>query len=148
MKGYRNILCATDFSTNCRVAAERAADLARFYDARLTLLHVIEHFPVDRSNDAIAPEDVDPAHYHAEKAHAGLTELADWLRHDNIHQEVHFSMQSAGYEIEQFVKEQNVDLVVIASHGRHGVHSILGSTAYKVAHNANCDVLTVNPATS
>ena len=147
MKRYSNILCATDFSTNCRNAAERAAELARLYDARLTLLHVIEHFPVDRSNEDIAPEDVDPVRYHEEKAHAGLAELAQSLRCENVGREVRFSMQSAGHEIEQFVNDRNIDLVVIATHGRHGVRSILGSTAYKIAHRADCDVLTVNPET-
>ena len=145
MKRYSNILCATDCSPNCRIAAERAAEVARLYDAPLTLLHVVEHFPVDRSNEEIAPEDVDPVHYHEERAHAALSELAGWLRYPGIRQEVRFSMESAGDEIERFVRDKNVDLVVIASHGRHGARSILGSTAYKIAHRAPCDVLTVNP---
>ena len=145
MKRYSNIVCATDFSTNCRVAAERAAEVARLYDAPLTLLHVVEHFPVDRSNEDIAPEDVDPAHYHEQKAHAALSELARWLRYPDVRQEVRFSVDSAGDEIERFVRDRNIELVVIASHGRHGVHSLLGSTAYKIAHRAKCDVLTVNP---
>ena len=147
-KRYSNIVCATAYSPNCRIAAERAAEMARLYDAPLTLLHVVEHFPVDRSNEDIAPEDVDPAHYHEQKAYAALSELAAWLRHPNIRQKVRFSIQSAGDETERFVHDKNVDLVVIASHGRHGVRSILGSTAYKIAHKAKCDVLTVNPEAS
>ena len=61
MERYQNILCATDFSNHCRAAAERAADMAARYGAQLTLLHVVEYFPVDRSNVEIAPENVDPA---------------------------------------------------------------------------------------
>ena len=145
MKGYKHILCATDFSENCRVAAERAADLARLYDARLTLLHVVEYFPVDRSNEEIAPEDVDPAHYHEERAQAALTELANWLRYDKVCQEVRFSIQSAGNEIVRYVKKNQPDLVVTATHGRHGMKSILGSTTYKITQKSECDVLAVNP---
>jgi universal stress protein A len=145
MKRYSNIVCATDFSPNCRIAAERAAEMARLYNAPLTLLHVVEHFPVDRSNEDIAPEDVDPARYHEQKARAALSELASWLRYPDVRHEILFSMQSAGDEIARFVQDQNVDLVIIASHGRHGFRFILGSTAYKIAHRAECDVLTVNP---
>jgi len=145
MKGYQHILCATDFSANCRVAAERAADLARLYDARLTLLHVVEYFPVDRSNEDIAPEDVDPAQYHEEKARAALAELAGWLRYENVNREVRFSVQSAGNEIVRYVHENQPDLVVTATHGRHGVKSILGSTTYKITQKSECDVLAVNP---
>ena len=143
MKRYRNILCATDFSDHCRAAAERAAELARLYGAELTLLHVVEHFPVDRSNTDIAPEDIDPARYHREKALASLADLARGVKCDKVRQEVRFCMQSARNEILRFVEEHNMDLVVIASHGRHGVTSILGSTTYGVTHKSPCDVLAI-----
>lgn len=143
MKAYRNILCATDFSDHCRAAAERAADLARAYGARLTLLHVVEHFPVDRSNVDIAPEDVDPAAYHEEKARAALASLAKELRFDKVGQEVRFSMESARNEILRYVEEHDTDLVVVASHGHHGITSILGSTTYGMTHRSPCDVLAV-----
>ena len=143
MKGYKNILCATDFSDYCRVAAERAAELARVYGARLTLLHVVEHFPVDRSNVDIAPEDVDPARYHEQKALASLAELVTHLRYARVTPEVRFSMQSARDEILRFVHEHKTDLVVVASHGRHGITTVLGSTTYGMTHKSPCDVLAV-----
>lgn len=40
-------------------------------------------------------------------------------------------------------KERNVDLILIGSHGRHGVRLLLGSTANAVLHGAECDVLAV-----
>lgn len=143
MKGYKNILCATDFSDHSRLAAERAAELARVYGAQLTLLHVVEHFPVDRSNVDIAPEDVDPARYHKEKALGSLAELARWLGYESATPEVRFSIQSARDEILRFVEEHETDLVVVASHGRHGITSILGSTTYGMTHKSPCDVLAV-----
>lgn len=143
MKNYKDILCATDFSDHCRLAAERAVDLARLYGARLTLLHVVEHFPVDRSNVDIAPEDVDPKQYHEERALAALADLARNLKYGNVRQEVRFSLQSAQHEILRYVGERPTDLIVIASHGRHGITSILGSTTYGMTHKAPCDVLAV-----
>ena len=143
MKRYKNILCATDFSDNCRIAAERAADLARLYGAKLTLLHVEEHFPVDRSNVDIAPEDVDPARYHEEKALAALAGLAKHLGYERTRQAFRFSIGSARDEILRYVEGHDTDLVVIASHGRHGISSILGSTTYGMTHKSPCDVLAV-----
>ena len=143
MEGYQNIVCATDFSDHCRVAAERAADMARRYGTQLTLLHIVVNFPEDRSNVDIAPEDVDPAAYREERARASLAELGKHLGYDKLAQEVRFSTNSAKHEIVRFAKEQDSDLIVVASHGRHGITSILGSTAYGVTHSAPCDVLTV-----
>ena len=143
MKRYQNILCATDFSDYCRVAAVRAAEMARYYGARLTLLHVVENFPVDRSNEIIAPEDVDPAAYHERYARESLAALEQHLEFDNAMLEVRFSTQSAKQKIVRFAKEQNIDLIVVATHGRHGIFSILGSTAYGVSHRSPCDVMMV-----
>lgn len=138
---YRNILCATDFSDHCRVAAERAAELARLYGARLTLLHVVEHFPVNRSD--VAPEDVDPEHYQEARAQGLLAEVAKRLDFEHVDRKVRFSMQSAQHEILRYAGKHEPDLIVIASHGRHGVSTILGSTTYGVTHNSPCDVLSV-----
>lgn len=143
MEGYKNILCATDFSTLCTLAAERAAEMARRYGAQLTLLHIVEHFPVDRSNVVIAPEDIDPKLYREENARASLAKLSKHLGNNNVEQVVRFCPQSAGYEILRFIDEQNPDLIVIASHGRHGITSVLGSTTYCLTHKAPCDVMAI-----
>jgi universal stress protein A len=143
MEGYRNIVCATDFSDPSRVAAKRAADLARQYGAMLTLLHVVEYFPEDRSNVEIAPEDIDPAAFREKRARVALMELAQDLGYAKLAQEVRFSTNSAKHEIVLFAEEQNADLIVIAGYGRHGITPILGSTAYGVTHIAPCDVLMV-----
>ena len=40
-------------------------------------------------------------------------------------------------------QELGADLIVVGSHGRHGIQLLLGSTANAVIHHANCDVLAV-----
>lgn len=37
----------------------------------------------------------------------------------------------------------DVDLIIVGSHGRHGIRLLLGSTANAVLHGADCDVLAV-----
>lgn len=144
MKSYQNILCATDCSDFCMIAAERAAEIARLYGAQLTLLHVVEHFPVNRSNQIIAPEDVDPKFYREQHARKSLAKLAQYLDCDTAAQEVRVSTRAAKHAIVRVAKEQNADLIVVATHGRHGLTSILGSTAYGVTHAAPCDVMVVS----
>jgi len=47
-------------------------------------------------------------------------------------------------EIRTHAEKIGADMVVVGSHGRHGLSSVmLGSTANGVLHNAPCDVLTV-----
>ena len=40
-------------------------------------------------------------------------------------------------------EEQSCDLIVVGSHGRHGLALLLGSTANDVLHGAPCDVIAV-----
>ena len=49
-------------------------------------------------------------------------------------------------EVIRFAKEQDVDLIVIGTHGRSGFeHIVFGSTAEKVVRKAPCPVLSVRP---
>ncbi len=48
-----------------------------------------------------------------------------------------------GSEIRRQAEENDADLIVIGSHGRHGIQLLLGSTANSVLHGAACDVLAV-----
>lgn len=47
-------------------------------------------------------------------------------------------------EIHRLAAEQACDLIVVGSHGRHGLALLLGSTANDVLHGAPCDVLAVH----
>jgi universal stress protein A len=143
MESYQRILCATDISSHSEAAAQRAAQLAERYGAQLTLLHVIEYFPVSRSNEMIAPEDIDPATYRDQRAKAVLTEVAERLVHKDVKQEVVFSGHSAKHAIIRYAEERQADLIVLATHGHHGIAALLGSTANGVMHGASCDVLVV-----
>ena len=40
-------------------------------------------------------------------------------------------------------KRKGADVIVVGSHGRHGLALLLGSTANGVLHGATCDVLAV-----
>ena len=147
MESYKNILCAIDFSHYSEAVVKRAAVLASDTGAQLTLLHVVEFFPVDRSNDQIAPEDIDPEQYRMNRANERLAEQALHMGKTEAAQEVVVSEHSAKHEIVRFAEERKMDLIVVASHGRHGISALLGSTADGVLHTASCDVLAVRAGT-
>jgi universal stress protein A len=46
-------------------------------------------------------------------------------------------------EICLLAEREQVDLIVVGSHGRHGLSLLLGSTANSVLHYARCDVMAV-----
>ena len=79
----------------------------------------------------------------AEKAIAELPDAA-WCTGKTVVREVRYGY--AYREIVRHAKEQNVDLIVVGTHGRTGLtHLFLGSVAEKVVRNAPCPVLTVRP---
>ncbi len=143
MKNYKHILLATDFSQSSKAAAKRAAELASRYEAKLTLLHVFAHYPEDIPNDWIAPEDEAPTSYLSERAEKALVDLAAQLQLKDISREIVFSTSSTKHEIVDFARKHNADLIVVGSHGRHGLSAILGSVTNGVLHGAPCDVLVV-----
>ena len=46
-------------------------------------------------------------------------------------------------EVHRVAIERNSDLIVVGSHGRHGLALLLGSTSNGILHGATCDVLAV-----
>ena len=56
---------------------------------------------------------------------------------------VHLCQGRPQDEIHRLVNDINADLVVVGSHGRHGLSLLLGSTANGVLHGSTCDVLAV-----
>lgn len=143
MSAYHKIVCATDFSQSADHAAMRAASLAQCYKASLTLLHVVDHFPEDSSNEVIAPEDKDPAEFRREKALADLNKVAAAVDSLGARLEVRFSTHSARHVILEYAAEAEADLIVIGKHGSHGVLGMLGSTSHGLVNLAECDVLVV-----
>lgn len=142
MQHYQHILLAVDFSEHSSVVAHRAKALSELYKAKLSIVHVTENMPITNSLDGqMMPFDLDineelmeMAKKRLEKTGTELGIAADnqWL-----------VIGSPKIEIVNIAIEQKVDLIVVGSHGRHGLALLLGSTANGVLHHAECDVLAV-----
>ena len=143
MKNYKNILVAIDFSDSADNVISRAADVAKFSAAKTTLLHVVDHIPPLGFGEEplIAPDWMIPEHELLEEAKKSLHKFA--VKHSLEQEEQLVSMGTAQHEIVRIAEKLKADLIILGSHGRHGVRLLLGSTANGVLHHASCDVLAV-----
>ncbi|MDO8846657.1 universal stress protein [Methylicorpusculum sp.] len=142
MQNYAHIMLATDFSDNSTLIADRAKALADSFKAKLSLLHVVDNLPImDTAYGPDIPFDIDLTEELMKSAKIRLTKLAGQLGVPASSQWLEFG--SPKLEIVRVAEENEVDLIVVGSHGRHGLALLLGSTANGVLHYAKCDVLAV-----
>lgn len=143
MSGYKHILLATDFSAHDDVVAERAKELQSLYQAKLSLVHVTENMPISSGilDGGSIPYDIELGEELMDLAKERLAKYAQSLGIADDDQWL--VIGSPKLEIVNLAKEQAVDLIILGSHGRHGLALLLGSTANGVLHYAPCDVLAV-----
>jgi len=141
MKNYQHILCATDFSSESDKACIRASAIAKASGGALTLLHVVDHFPEDRSNREIPPEDVDPRVYHEQKSLADLESQSARTDCTEAKLKVILSPHSVAREVVEYARDNKVDLILMASHSHTAIAELFGTTENRVEHNAPCEVL-------
>jgi universal stress protein A len=141
MSDYKNILVAIDFSEDNRKVLDRAMHVAAQNQAALNLLHVVEYTSSMYAGDIPLPEDLNLDQDLAEQAADKLKELAQSFGLDNAGQRVEIGIPKR--EVIRYATECGADLIVLGSHGRHGLQLLLGSTANGVLHQAPCDVLAV-----
>lgn len=142
MNGYKHVLVAADFSEEAVLVGERARLIAQCCNARISLVHVVEEVNISAGYELmpLLPELPDEALL--AEARDSLNRLATKLGLENAHKWA-ISSVSTKEGILKIAEEQNADLIVVGSHGRHGLALLLGSTANAVLHGAPCDVLAV-----
>ncbi|NQV14648.1 universal stress protein [bacterium] len=141
---FSKILVPTDFSESARYALPFATDLAQKYKADLHILHIVEPIvaPVDFAWGTYSYPDI-------EKQLSGYVEESmSKIVHDQIPEGIVAETTTLHgkpwREIVSFAKENEIDLIVMATHGLSGLsHALYGSTAEKVIRKAHCPVLTV-----
>ena len=139
----QKILVPTDFSDLSQQALEFALSLADRFRAKLYLIHVWE-LPMTGS---LLPPEPYPESIMTEEQKAGqehLTKVTNELKASGFDVEPVFVFGKPYMEIVRAAADLDIDLIVLASHGRSGVsHLLLGSVAEKVVRLAPCPVFTV-----
>ena len=142
MENYKHILLAIDFYEHGEAVANRAKDLANKYQAKLSIIHVVDTLPItDASYGVDIPFNMDLTTELLAGAKKRLAKLAEKL--GVTADRLWLEMGSPKTEIIRIAEENKADLIVVGSHGRHGLALLLGSTANGVLHHATCDVLAV-----
>ena len=136
------ILLPSDFSELSSAATKYACALAERFDAELHVLHVHENVAIPEYSMGI---DFDRLAQEAkEAAEAQMEDVFDptWRQGRTV---VKATAEGPPFlEIIRYSKEHDIDLIVMATHGRSGlVHMLIGSVAEKVVRKAPCPVVTV-----
>jgi nucleotide-binding universal stress UspA family protein len=142
MTGFHHILFPVDFSARCLAARPYVMSVARQFDAKITLLNVIQNpvewyggvdglFPIP----ADLPQMVDGAN----KRLASFLEEPD----PSVEVETRAEVGDPAYCITDCAEQLGVDLIVMPTHG-YGVfrNLLIGSVTAKVLHDAKCAVWT------
>lgn len=145
MLPFQRILCPTDFSEPACTAIKAAAEMAKRFSADLILMHAVGPIPALDTPTGIATFDV--VAYQRELSDSATRYLeerrAKWVP-EEIPTRTLVTHGEAAHEIVRVAQEEEVDLIVMATHGATGWrHRIFGTATEKVVRTAHCSVLTV-----
>jgi nucleotide-binding universal stress UspA family protein len=147
MVAIKKVLVATGFDPASETALQYGRELARVFHATLDVLHVtrpiylMAYAGVDYATVPVGlQEDLEQA---AARQTAQL--VTDEDRRDLQGKAVTVTAENPAVAIIEYAKKNQVDLIVIGTHGRGTVaHVFLGSVAERVVRLAPCPVLTVH----
>ena len=147
MKSMKNILVPTDFSEAADAALKLASQLAQNINGRIILLNVIDppegsDFTAQgASNNPVSFEDIFTFKL-IEKIRNDLEEAAS--DYEDVEIETEFALGDIVKKVNQKVKDDDVDLVIMGTTGSSGLQEFLvGSNTEKVVRYAHCPVLSV-----
>jgi nucleotide-binding universal stress UspA family protein len=142
----KHVLVATDFSEPSEAALAYGRELARTFNARLTVLHITDNVAARAYGaDGYVVVDPDLQERVDASARTQVDELLSAEDREVLHaQGVVRSSSATAAAIVDFARESSADLIVAGTHGRGAVaHLLIGSVAERVVRAAPCPVLTV-----
>lgn len=115
---FEHILVPLDGSRLAECVLPHAVALAQAFDAQVMLLQVVERSRPDVESQAIAPLDW---YMRKSEAKAYLDEVAARLQEAGVRTEKTLLEGKAAERIIEFVHDQDVELILLSSHGRSGL---------------------------
>lgn len=148
MSAYQHILVALDLTDESQQVLDKAREQATLHKAQLSLIHVVR--PIEQVYGGFGaiglPGDFSGqmAGFEREALKQAQTQLAAIAAPAGVPSErIHVQVGHAASEIQQTAEEIGADLIVLGTHGRHGLGLLLGSTANAVLHGVTVDVLAI-----
>ncbi len=147
MIAIKRILVPTDFSEFSQHAVRYGCELAQRFSAELHLLHVAQDaLPIIPEAGMLTVSHGEYMAHLLASAERLLKEVPDPSSYSGPVAARVVEVGVPFVEIIRYAREQEIDLIVLATHGRTGlVHMLMGSVAEKVVRKAPCPVLTVRP---
>jgi len=143
MATYSHLLIGLDLSPESQQVVDRVKQLFADRDVKISICHILEPLAFTYGGDI--PVDLSDVQVQLEvQARTRLAALAEQLAIPEEDQ--HIVLGQPANEMRRMAKEEDVDLIIVGSHGRHGLALIFGSTSNSVLHGAPCDVLAVRIA--
>jgi len=139
----KNLLFLTDFSEPSELAIPFAVALAREYQAKLHALHVLVPIPLAYAS----PETIGPAIEGMEEGAQVEMQRLDSQLAGVPHETAVVRDVSIWSSIERAIREREIDLLILGTHGRTGAAKLLlGSVAEDIFRRASVPVLTIGPS--
>ncbi|MXN92165.1 universal stress protein [Flavobacterium sp. Sd200] len=139
----KKILVPTDFSEHAEYALKVAAQIARENDGEIFLLHLLE-LPGEESDAVTAGAEVPEILFFMQKAHERFEEVKSAEYLDGLVVTENVSINRAFDGILKVSKENDIDLIVMGSHGASGFHEMfIGSNTEKVVRVSEVPVLVI-----
>jgi universal stress protein A len=140
MKNYKHVLVAVELlAENDNSLIKHAEFMTKEFKANIILVHAIEHISWYNAYGVGVGFEIEQALI--DNANAAMKKLAQKL--DIPEDRCIVKSGPAKFIILEEAKKIGADLIVVGSHGRHGIQIILGTTANAVLHGAQCDVFVV-----
>jgi nucleotide-binding universal stress UspA family protein len=138
---FKNILLATDFSSGSNIALKHALAISARHSASVHTIHVA----APDCYRLLEPEAFSLTFKGWAAESRNQTEILRGLM-EGLPSVTPLRTGPVWQVISEVVHRNQIDLLVLASHGRHGVpRLVLGSVAEDVFRNVSCPVLTVGP---
>lgn len=142
--GYSHVMAAVDLSEEADQVLKEAKQVAANHDARLSLITVVKPLTQVYGGLDMAAYTQASVNFEREAQQQAIEQLKKVGASLGVAAEdVHAVIGAPATQIVETATDLNVDLIVVGSHGKHGLGLLLGSTANGVLHHAKCDVLTI-----
>lgn len=141
---YTHILAAIDLSEESSQVLKKAREAADLHSARLSLVSVVKPLTQVYGGLDMAPISSGAVSFEEEAVKQAKAQLADLAgRYGVKTEDTRVILGAPAHEIRALAEKAGADLIVIGTHGRHGLGLLLGSTASAVLHGVERDVLAV-----
>jgi len=139
----RSVLMATDFSETSEKALRHALAIARFYESKLCVAHVVSSLSLTLVGAGAIAACEDAALRYAADLKGSLTRSGAL---SGLQLKFIVRRGEVWPELQEIIRQEGSDLIVIGTHGRNGMRKLFfGSMAEAIFRQADCPVLVFGP---